>query len=553
MPLDVRVAGQPRSPDKPEDLAQRLVPAAVWAVPLLLCLGLALRIAMALPSYKYQVDADAILTALCAFKVMRWEHPVFYVAERIGSLGGHLTALLFSLFGVSRSSLAAETVLSSALMLGAWYLFLREALGRRLALLALPFAAFPSPAFLFWTSTPAGGYPETLLFCASSLWLAARLVRGDRSPWSVFGFGLSVGLAWWASLLSLGCTFPALLWLAWRRRDLLQRHAIARFIAGFLLGALPWLAFNVRHPLASLRQTALIRPVPGRAALLDNARYLATFNLRELVASVAYDERPSAVSLALQRPVLAMVGMAALTSLLVFPLWRCARRRQRRESRASSPASSALPLLALVAVAALLLVLLTVAGTDRGLPVRYLLPLYLVIPALIAVALAALASRLPAAAAACAVAIVVFNLAGACLPWTESRHRLAANAVYDQQLLAYLETQRVGAIAGSFWRVYPINFLSRERILAIPMQEGHDHYRVAEKLPASPLRWALVARNRRELAVWAGHAGLRGSFRTVSPLACVFLPDPNPPAGTPAEFQLRLKVAYNRPPSPGSG
>jgi hypothetical protein len=557
--LDVVAGHEPTEPAVAAAAAEQGKPrpaalgAAAWAVALLLCLGVALRVAMLFPTHNYQGNADEILGALCAFKIMRGEHPVFYAGERLGSLVGHLTALLFWLFGVSRASLALEPVISGALTLGAWYLFLREALGRRLALFALPFAAFPSPAFLHWTTMP-NSYPSTLLVDAVVLWLAARLARGDRWRWTVFGFGLSVGLAWWCSPLSLGCTFPALLWVAWRRRDLLRWRAAAGFVAGFVLGAFPWLAHNVLHPLASLLGTPLVRPVSGLAGLLDNARYLATVNLEELIASVAYEAiKPSAVTLALQKPVLVLVGMAALATLVVFPWRRRARGRRGAELPPADLAAAALPLLALVVIVVAFLNTVSMAGSDRGLPVRYLLPLYLIVPALIAVPLGALACRSRAAAAVCAVAILVFNLAGACLPWKDARRLLEAEAVYDQELLALLRSRQVGAIAGDYWRVYSINFLSRERVLSLPMQKDHDHYHMAERLPATPLRWALVAGNAGELAAWAGHAGLRGTYQWVSRRATVFFPEPNPPPGTPAEVQLRLEVAYNQPPTPSPG
>jgi Dolichyl-phosphate-mannose-protein mannosyltransferase len=589
MPSEAVAAGQTRlaEPSEPSHESAARPVAARAAVPLLLGLGLALRFAMSYPTHAYQGNADEVLNALCAFRVMRGEFPVFFVAERLGALPGYLTALLFWLFGVSRAAMAAEPLLSGALMLGAWYLFLREALGRRLAAIALPFAAFPSPAFLFWTTMP-NSYPSTLCLDALSLWLAARLARGDRSRWTVSGFGLFAGLAWWASPLSLGITLPALLWVAWHRRDLLGLRAAGRFLGGFALGALPWLAYNLRHPLASLRHTALAHPVAGWEGVLDNARFLVTVNLRELIASRYYEMgQRNPLAAALQKPVLALVGVAALTTLAVLPLWRWRYLRGRRRgaplpaggAHAAEVAGSAdrtngadganaagakrakltdgvdaagapAALLGLVVIVVTLLNIVSAAGSDRGLPVRYLLPLYLVVPALLAPPLALLASRSRVVAAACAAAILTFNLAGANLPGTNARRLLETAARQDDQLLAFLQAQHVGALAGSYWKVYPIAFLSRERILALPMQENHDHYHFADRLNAAPLRWALVAWNPEELAAWTAHAGLRGSVHRVSPAATVFLPEPNPPAVAPAAFNLRLEAAFNQPPSP---
>jgi 4-amino-4-deoxy-L-arabinose transferase-like glycosyltransferase len=509
------------------------------SAPLLLGLGMALMAAMLFPAHDYIGNADQVLHGLFAFRVLRGEHPVFVVKEYWGALGGYVTALLFWLFGVSRASLAGGPLLCGALTLVAWYGFLRETLGRRLALIALPFATFPSPAFLFWTTLP-NGYPPLLLLVAASLWLAAQLARGDGSRWTVSGFGLCVGLAWWTALLSVECTVPAVLWVAWRRRDLLHWRPAARFVTGFLLGALPWLAYNIRHPLHSFLDTTLIQPAAGWQGKLDNVRFLAQ-NVRELIASRTYEwDHPRAVTGVLQWPVLILVGLAALASLGLFPLWRYLRRRQGAGLQPMEPGAP-VPLIVMMGTMTAFVNVVSVAG-HQFFSVRYLLPLYFVVPAVIAPALAALASRSRAAATACAATIIVFNLAGASLPGTAVRRELETQTRYEDQLLAFLRGQHIDAVAGTYWEVYPIAFLSRERILPIPNEA--DYFRMDNRLPSTPVRWALVASRPEDLAARARRAGLHGTIREVTPAAHVFLPEPDPPACTSAELLQRLKAAY---------
>src|SRR6185295_4724518 len=55
--------------------------------------------------------------------------------------------------------------------------------------------------------------------------------------------------------------------------------------AGLLLGALPWIVYNVHHPLATFRNNFAARPAHGVASVLDNARFLLATNLPEALAS----------------------------------------------------------------------------------------------------------------------------------------------------------------------------------------------------------------------------------------------------------------------------
>jgi hypothetical protein len=199
------------------------------------------------------------------------------------------------------------------------------------------------------------------------------------------------------------------------------------------------------------------------------------------------------------------------------------------------------PLIVMMGTMTALVNVVSEAG-HQYLSVRYLLPLYFVVPAVIAPALAALASRSRAAAAAGAAAIIVFDLAGASLPGTAARRDLETQTRYEDQLLSFLRGQHIDAVAGTDWEVYPIAFLSRERILPIP--NDADYFRMENKLPGSPVRWALVAGSPEDLAARARRVGLHGTLHEVTPAAQVFLPEPDPPACTSAELLRRLKTAY---------
>jgi hypothetical protein len=171
---------------------------------------------------------------------------------------------------------------------------------------------------------------------------------------------------------------------------------------------------------------------------------------------------------------------------------------------------AALPLCVLVIAASACVYLLSFAGSVRALPVRYVMPIYLVVPVLLALSLHRLARRSPALAATLAAAVLAFNLASTLWPWTAQRQQWAAAAVEDQRAVRLLERRQVTAVIGPYWLVYPLNFLSGEKVLAVPLDATTDFRHEIERLPPAPVRWALMSFRAEDLAPWARAAGVTG-------------------------------------------
>ena len=74
---------------------------------------------------------------------------------------------------------------------------------------------------------------------------------------------------------------------------------------------------------------------------------------------------------------------------------------------------------------------------------------------------------------------------------------------------------------------YPINFLSRERILALPCGPDHYDYR-GHRPPKRLYRWALVSVWPEELEKWAARAGVSGSVELAAPQRAVLVLAQNP-------------------------
>jgi dolichol-phosphate mannosyltransferase len=476
-----------------------------WTVAALFFLGLLLRLAVTFPIHKCPADADCILTGLCAFKVLRGETPVFFSYFRIGSLGAHLTALLFLIGGVSRTTLSLGPVIFGTLTMVVWFLLCRSLFDRRTAAVAFLFIAVPSPAFLFWLYMP-NGYPELMLSCATVLWLAARTLRFPHSRPLYFALGLSAGVGLWCSLLSLGCSAPAYLWLLSQRpRAVLRRSALVLSVGGFALGAAPWLVFNLRYGFPSLFSNFAAETAAGIEGVVSNAAYLVTYKIPELISSVDDRFRPVASARLswMEAPLLGLHAAAVI--VFVYLVWRG------RASRAEIHVEkSALLIFALVFVFMSSFNVFSAAGTIRGPTVRYLLPLYLIVPGLLAPPVRWVASRSRIVAAALSGSVLFFNLSASYLPWTAERQRWRQAAANDDRLFELLEREDVDAVIGDYWQVYPINFYTRERVRAVPWIPQHDHYQIMRELDGKKLRWAVLTLvdYRRVLPIWT--AGFEG-------------------------------------------
>ena len=205
-------------------------------------------------------------------------------------------------------------------------------------------------------------------------------------------------------------------------------------------------------------------------------------------------------------------------------------------------------LLPLVALAVLGLAAVSEAGARRGLTVRYVLPLLLPLAAALGGLLAALARRSRLAAAAVLLAVLAFNVSGYFLPGSPARRRWEERREADTRLVAFLAEQGIDVVTGDYWSAYPMNFLTRERVRAVPFQPGVDFYAYEAAMPDVPHRWAVLGRSYADLERLAVRAGFSGAIAKLGEERFAFVPEENPPK-TPATNDLlgRFREAYFSP------
>lgn len=274
--------------------------------------------------------------------------------------------------------------------------FVRALYGRRIACLALLFLALPPPAFLLWTSIPGRTLPA-LALGALSLWLAAWVAGDPTERMAAFVLGIVGGLAFWRWPLALACFVPALVWLLVARPRVRQSAGVFLILAGLVVGAWP----------------LILGDRPAEPLLEGGAwmgwDFLVAKRLPELFAApdpaVGGGGGILGLTRVLRWPVLAIHVLAALF-FLGLP-WL------RRPARLGPGLGRWAPWALILGVAATVVAVDLRAASPSDL--RYILPLSLLAPVMLALFLAAVGRWSRLAAAALAGCILVFAVAG--YPW----------------------------------------------------------------------------------------------------------------------------------------
>jgi 4-amino-4-deoxy-L-arabinose transferase-like glycosyltransferase len=178
------------------------------------------------------------------------ELSVFFWGQAYG--GSQEVLLTATVFALVESSAATVRVVPLALFAAASVLVWRvgrRTIGEPAATAAAVFFAI-WPPYLVWKSTRAHGFYGSMLVLSLLVLLFALRLGKRPSRRDAAALGLCLGLGWWAGPATAVVALPAMLWLAVRLRfDALRLWPA---IPAAVVGALPWLIWNLSHDFASL-------------------------------------------------------------------------------------------------------------------------------------------------------------------------------------------------------------------------------------------------------------------------------------------------------------
>jgi hypothetical protein len=389
------------------------------------------------------LDSDEAIIGLMARHILQGERPIFFWGQNyMGAFQAYFVAPIFAVFGSSIATLHLSVLLLVLGFLAAMYFVARAAYGPAVGVLTLGWLAIGPALSLVRELGTIGGYQEMLLFSALivlGVWDRLRRpspLPRDRREWlrcfaTYAGVGLCMGVGLWSDLLIAPVLLMAVLALfAARRRELLSRAGLVLLFT-FLLGAWPFLSFNIQHPNASYKQIAQQSHLPGQTTPFPPLDHWVTqigatlsVGMPTVLGSphvcvkqgdlwLSYPPQLAVTTrevgglcdvanMAFSLGVLALCGVAAIPLVAALRAWWTRRQRQpadthvrngRSGSRATSEpdaeTTARLWLRAMLLGTALLTILLYTTNRDADryqfTSSRYLLPLYLSAPLLLGV------------------------------------------------------------------------------------------------------------------------------------------------------------------------
>ncbi len=238
-------------------------------------LGIAIRMWVAAAAEGKSFSDNAVV-ALMAMHALRGNFYAFYWGQSyMGSLEPLVVAPFFALFGVGDRVLSAGLLPWWAAFATAVALVTRLCAGAGgdiAAAIAVLLCAVAPAELQFFEITARGGYPATLAFGTTLLWLALRMVYEPMSSksraWHVVAIGAIAGLAFWTNWLVLPYFVVVGFYLLLADPRLPLRPSAWIALCAFLCASLPLWVYNWRHGFASFSLVGPLPDAPPRLATL---------------------------------------------------------------------------------------------------------------------------------------------------------------------------------------------------------------------------------------------------------------------------------------------
>lgn len=397
--------------------------------------GIAIRVVL----YRSKIgipDSDEAVVGLMARHILNGQFTTFFWRQ---GYGGSQEALLaapgFLVFGSGWLTLRIVPIALSAVAALVLWRAGRRTIGEPAAgVAAAMFWIFP-PFVIYKLTHEWGFYSSGVLYCGLLILLALRVVeRPDRLRVGLFG--LVLGLAFWETEQIVPVAAPLVLWTVWKQRQCLRRLWIA--VPAALLGALPWLVWNIRHDWGSFTS-----PIADTTTYEHRLRlFFSPIVPMMLGLRAPFSQEPIVLG------ALTDVIYLALLGLFLFGAYRARRR-----------SSSALYLIVAVFPFIYAIDPETLVEHDPG---------YIVIlsPVLVLL-LAQVATSFPRAAAllvlAGAVSIVTLHRMDTYVQGADAPQMAPRNLA---PLISTLDRLHLTRVYADFWVAYVLTFDTRERIVA---------------------------------------------------------------------------------------
>lgn len=451
-----------------DSLRHLKTPSVRWVLTSVILLGIALRLYLLFGS-RAIIEADEALVGLQAFGILRGERPIFYPGQAYGgSLESYLVAAVFQLLGASPLTLKLIPFLFSTLFIFMTYQLAREIYNPAIGLLSALFVALCPLLLTAFSLKTWGGYSQTPVLGNLALILLQRLLSRqgqDKGLWkATLGLGFLSGLGLWVNPQYFYYLGPVILLLLARIKRL-GLVGLATFAAGCPLGGLPLLLANLSRSQGTTTDFILEGVVPARD-------FWPSFK-----AAVSYFITDALPTLWGLRPIKG--EMVITTALVVIPLylaamlaslWLVGRDLLVRRYNPAVVLAATLVLSPFVFIlAALTNGNFTVIIPDSGILARYLMPLYSVVPILLAAFIWRLRSfSRPLAVTLVALVLTVNLWSNLSVDPVDTMRCVFENVplpASNKALIDFLDSEGVRYVYTNHWIGFRLMFETRERVV----------------------------------------------------------------------------------------
>jgi len=175
-----------------------------------------------------------------------------------GLWSGILTIPFFALFGKNLFALLLTPVAFSTGILIILFLFAYKFFNRRVAIITGLLYIFSSRIWFAFNFHTGGLHFENVIFTVGAMYLFYEIIfNGKSKPIYYFSLGLVSGFGtYWVYTYLVTAAAILLLWLL-RDKRMFLRKAFYVFLAGFLVGMLPWFYYNLGTHFESIKDVIL--------------------------------------------------------------------------------------------------------------------------------------------------------------------------------------------------------------------------------------------------------------------------------------------------------
>jgi hypothetical protein len=443
-------------------------PSTRWVLAGIILLGIALRLYL-LFSSQVIVEADEALVGLQAFGILRGERPIFYPGQAYGgSLESYLVAAVFQFLGASPLTLKLIPFLFSTLFIFMTYQLAREIYNPPIGLLSALFVALCPLLLTAFSLKTWGGYSQTPVLGNLALILLQRTLSRRaqyKGLWkATLGLGFLSGLGLWVNPQYFYYLGPVILLLLARAKRV-GWVGWAAFIAGCPLGGLPLLMANLNRPQGTTTNLVLEGVVPVRdfwPSLKAAVSYFITDGLPTL-----WGLRPIKGEMVITA---AFVVIPLYLAAMLICLWRVGRDVL---TRRYNPAIVLVVTLILAPFVFILAALTngnwTVIIPDSGILTRYLMPLYSVVPIMLAAFIWRLRSfSRPLAVTLVALVLAVNLWSNFSVDPVDTMRCVFENVplpASNKGLIDFLDSEGIHYVYTNHWIGFRLMFETQERVV----------------------------------------------------------------------------------------